>query len=82
MEVQNKFTSLYRTVLKFLKLSLSQGQVSVEDVEQSQVDDISEVETNFTSGAHFIEQVCKFCYELEKEKKAFEQPYNVAISAM
>ncbi|GFS13073.1 E3 ubiquitin-protein ligase RNF103 [Elysia marginata] len=33
------------------------GQVSVEDAEHSQLDDLSEVETNFTSGAHFIEQV-------------------------
>ncbi|RUS87033.1 hypothetical protein EGW08_005186 [Elysia chlorotica] len=38
-------------------LVTASGQVSVEDVEQSQMDDVPEEETNFTSGAHFIEQV-------------------------
>lgn len=39
------------------KLVTSSGQVSIEDAEKSQMEELSDVETNFTSGAHFIEQV-------------------------
>ncbi|GFO40848.1 E3 ubiquitin-protein ligase rnf103 [Plakobranchus ocellatus] len=39
------------------ELIKASGQVSVEEAEKSQIGDHTDVETNFTSGAHFIEQV-------------------------